>query len=88
MPTKKSDAGGEGRRCGGSDRPGAAGGSVPTWQEVTVPSEQSVRAREWRIVVETLRLGGQQQRPDRAGEVIVGLELELKEVLLIGSCRL
>lgn len=66
------------------------------WQEVVVPASRSARGREWRIVVETCQVlqatetgasgleGGQHQRDNRARRMHFGMEVELREVRILG----
>lgn len=84
------NGGGDGRAAAGAGAEAGAGGVTdsPPWQEVAVPRERSVRARDWRVVVETVRVVTGTESVDKAmgrrqlrrGEAIAGIEVELKEV--------
>lgn len=81
----KASTGGEGRAAIGRLGGDRASNDGDGWHEVAVPPTDSVRAREWRIVVETCRAvvgarieGARQRR----AEGVMGMEVELVEVRL------
>lgn len=80
---ERSGNGGEDRRERGRSGVGIMVADDPEWQEVMVPPENSVRGREWRIVVETYQsavgeIAGRTQLNQT--RTVMGLEVELKEV--------
>lgn len=78
------------REIEGSSGGGGGRDNVEEWQEVTVPSEDSLKGREWRVLVESCQavddnfLGnGKSKKQDgqrRPAGGVMGLELELREV--------